>query len=171
LFIWLKPKAKGSFGCTKTLSSAISHHTVPECNINVQVQLLGKGSRKMEHNLYQVAVDAPFCGHKHSHSPSNSRQQPFVSTSSAEREELPEITSSQGSSTSAGIIIRMTCIALLVQNTLLGHFRLPLDMILLPFQSLNICPLLPVTLAQFNWAVTYILSIHFFYCCSQISRV
>ena len=50
-------------------------------------------------NLYQVAVDAPFCGHKHSHSPSNSRQQPFVSTSSAEREELPEITSSQGSST------------------------------------------------------------------------
>jgi len=66
--------------------------------------------------------------------------------------------SSQGSSTSAGIIIRMTCIALLVQNTLLGHFRLPLDMILLPFQSLNICPLLPVTLAQFNWAVTYILS-------------
>jgi len=79
--------------------------------------------------------------------------------------------SSQGSSTSAGIIIRMTCIALLVQNTLLGHFRLPLDMILLPFQSLNICPLLPVTLTQFNWAVTYILSIHFFYCCSQISRV
>ena len=92
---------------------------------------------------------------------------------------------------SAGIIIRMTCIALLVQNTLLGHFRLPLDMILkdgesmdkirghteseirketdkhlLPFQSLNICPLLPVTLTQFNWAVTYILSWKKF--CSQV---
>jgi len=96
--------------------------------------------------------------------PKSNIRQPFVSTSSAEREELPEV--SQGSSTSAGIIIRMTYIALLVQNTLLGHFRLPLDMILLPFQSLNICPLLPVTLAQFNWAVTYILSWKKF--CSQV---
>jgi len=64
---WLKPKAKGSFGYTKTPSLVIRHNTVPEC-INVQVQLLRKGNRKMEHSLYQVAIDAPFYGHKYSHS-------------------------------------------------------------------------------------------------------
>jgi hypothetical protein len=79
----LKQKVHLALGSTKTPSLVICHHTGPECNINVQVQLLRKGNRKMEHNLYQVDVDAPFNRHKHSHSLSNSSQ-PFVVTS-AER--------------------------------------------------------------------------------------
>jgi len=45
-----------------------------------------------------------------------------------------------------------------LEGTPESEIRKETDKHLLPFQSLNICPLLPVTLAQFNWAVTYILS-------------